>query len=83
MVLGRRPRYDNWLSSRVMFPAIVIAALGVAACGGGSNSSQSSLVSEGSAAPDFMLPAASGNAARLSDYAGQENVLLYFSMGSG
>jgi peroxiredoxin len=55
-----------------------------AACGGGGNArDEDGLISEGTVAPDFTLAAANGDSATLSDYIGKQNVLLYFSMGSG
>ena len=61
------------------------AALTIAAaCGGGSDGSGGGeLISEGAVAPDFTLPSANGDAVTLGEYAGEQNVLLYFSMGSG
>ncbi len=53
------------------------------ACGGGNNGAESTLVSESSVAPHFTLHGASGDVTTLSDYAGEKNVLLYFSMGYG
>ena len=56
----------------------------VAACGGRSDGGGGGeLISEGAVAPDFTLLAANGDAVTLSDYAGERNVLLYFSMGAG
>jgi hypothetical protein len=64
--------------------ALLIAALVVAvACGGGEDGSETALIREGAVAPDFSLPAANAETQTLSDYAGERNVLLYFSMGSG
>jgi len=74
-----------WHRMRIgLFGVLLAAALILgAACGGDNNSAESTLISEGSVAPDFNLSAANGDAATLSDYAGEKNVLLYFSMGSG
>ena len=73
-----------WHRMRIGLFGVPLAALILgAACGGGNNSAGSTLISEGSVAPDFTLSAANGDAATLSDYAGEKNVLLYFSMGSG
>ncbi len=67
-----------------LFGVLLTAALILgAACGGANNGAGSTLVSEGSLAPDFTLPAANGDATTLSDYAGEKYVLLYFSMGYG
>ena len=64
--------------------ALLVAALMLtAACGGGDDGGVRALISEGAVAPDFTLPAANGEPVALSDHAGEANVLLYFSMGSG
>ena len=68
----------------VVSAALLLAALSLAAaCGGGNDGGDSALIQEGAVAPDFRLPAANGETVTLSDYAGKQNVLLYFSMGSG
>jgi len=54
---------------------LILAAL-LAACGG------DGALSAGDQAPDFTLPAATGEEVALSDYAGQP-VLLYFHMALG
>ena len=41
------------------------------------------MLSEGDVAPDFNLPAVGGRTVSLSDFIGEKNVLLYFSMGYG
>lgn len=64
--------------------SLTVALILTAACGGGSDGGGGGeLISEGAFAPDFTLSAANGEAVTLSDYAGEQNVLLYFSMGSG
>ena len=75
----------SWYPLRIgLFGVLLAAALILgAACGGGNNSAESTLISEGAVAPDFTLSAANGDAATLSDYAGEKYVLLYFSMGYG
>jgi len=74
----------RWALRIVVSAALVLAALTlVVACGGGDDGGDSALIQEGAVAPDFRLPAANGETVTLSDYAGEQNVLLYFSMGSG
>lgn len=69
---------------RTVFSAVPLLALTlVVGCGGGDDGDDRALIEEGAVAPDFSLPAANGKAATLNDYAGERNVLLYFSMGSG
>jgi hypothetical protein len=52
-----------------------------ASCGG--NGTTPDAISEGDPAPPFSLPSAAGKTVRLSDFAGEKPVLLYFSMGPG
>jgi len=68
----------------VVLPVLLLVALTLAAaCGGGDDEGEGALILEGAVAPDFTLPAVGGDMVSLSDYAGEKNVLLYFSMGSG
>jgi len=68
----------------VVLPVLLLVALTLAAaCGGGDDVREGPLIPEGSVAPDFTLPAVSGETVSLNDYAGEKNVLLYFSMGYG
>lgn len=66
---------------------ITFAGLLLFSCqaGGGTSTSPTSTVGlrEGQMAPDFELPSAGGGDVRLSDYRGEKQVLLYFSMGPG
>ena len=41
------------------------------------------ILSEGDVAPNFSLPAVDARTVSLSDFVGEKNVLLYFSMGYG
>jgi hypothetical protein len=83
----RKPSLGCWTwGIRVGVPAalLVVALAFVAGCGdGSSDEGEDRPISEGAVAPGFSLPAASGETLTLSDYAGERNVLLYFSMGSG
>ena len=69
----------------VVLPVLLLVALTLAAvaCGGGDDEGEGALILEGAVAPDFTLPAVGGDMVSLSDYAGEKNVLLYFSMGYG
>ena len=71
----------------ILLASLLLASITLAAaCGGGDDAGRSeggALISEGSVAPDFRLPAAGGETVSLSDYGAEDNVLLYFSMGSG
>lgn len=66
------------LPARIAALAGLILTAFLVACGGGGNGE----LSTGDPAPDFTLPAATGEEVSLSDYAGQP-VLLYFHMALG
>jgi len=68
----------------VVLPVLLLVALTLAAaCGGGEDGGEGALILEGAVAPNFTLPAVGGDTVSLNDYAGEKNVLLYFSMGYG
>ena len=48
-----------------------------------SGSTRGSSIEEGSKAPQFALPSASGDKMSLDEFRGRKPVLLYFSMGPG
>ena len=72
-----------WLIRELWLPILAAALILIAACGGGNDGGEPSLISEGAVAPDFTLPAANGQPITLSDVITEDSVLLYFSMGSG
>ena len=90
-----QPRADRkWpyrgVSSRnhsVRRAAIALAGLLLLSCqtGDGTSTSPTSTAGlrEGQLAPSFELPSAGGGNVRLSDYRGEKQVLVYFSMGPG
>lgn len=57
---------------------ILIALLVLAGCGQGAGG-----LKEGSPAPAFTLPTATGGTVSLSDYVGKQPVLLFFHMAAG
>ena len=73
---GRR----NWFNrSRIGLVLLVALAVFLQAC----CSSGPEYLSVGDQAPDFTLPTVSGGEVNLADYAGEQPVLLYFSMADG
>lgn len=64
--------------NRIYGLVMSLMALILAACGG----TATTTIEAGSAAPDFSLPDAAGDAFTLSDYSGRP-VLLYFHMAVG
>lgn len=86
-IMVRRLQLPSWHTKGllVLLPAAVLAPLLVlaASCGGADGGESGAFIAEGAVAPDFTLSAANGESVRLSDYVGEANVLLYFSMGSG
>ncbi|MBI1885678.1 MAG: redoxin domain-containing protein [Chloroflexi bacterium] len=67
------------LSSLVLAAGILAVTLSVA-CAPGEDALS---LAEGDPAPEFRLPAIDGGTVSLSDFIGNKNVLLYFSMGYG
>ena len=80
---------DRGVSSRhhgVGRAAIAFAGLLLLSCQTGDTSTSPTSTAglrEGQLAPSFELPSAGGGNVRLSDYRGEKQVLLYFSMGPG
>lgn len=70
MIFRQRQRWR--LSAAAVLGAVLVTGCG--ASGG---------LAEGDRAPAFSLPAASGAAVALADYAGTRPVLLYFHMADG
>jgi cytochrome oxidase Cu insertion factor (SCO1/SenC/PrrC family) len=63
--------------------AAVLAGVGVFVLTRSETQDGAPILSEGDVAPDFNLPAVDGRTVSLSDFIGDKNVLLYFSMGYG
>ena len=71
---------SNWpIKPRIGLVLLVALAVLLQACG----SSGSEYLSVGDQAPDFTLSSVSGGEVTLADYAGEQPVLLYFSMADG